>query len=106
MNVLQTEICQCQAIKKYLVSTYTDEYRNIHIVLDRKIFIQDIFDMVIVQGVNYGQKQEPVQSSILINCSSVNDGLTVGQLRNFLLCNHMAQILKQSRWVLFMAIQK
>ena len=96
MNVLHTEICQCQAIQKYLASSYMDEYGNIHIALNRKIFIKDIFGMVFQQGVNYGQKQGPVESHAVINCNSVNDELNVGQLRNILLCNHMAQVLKQN----------
>ena len=95
--MLHTEICQCQAIKKYLASSYIDQYRNIHFVLNRHIFIKDIFHVVIAQGVNYGQKQEPEQCNVFINCCSIDDELTVGKLRNVLLCNHLAQVLTQNR---------
>ena len=96
VNVLHTEICQCQAIQKYLASSFMDEYGNVHVALNRKVFIKDIFGMVFQQGINYGQKQGPVESHALINCSSVNDELNVGQLRDILLCNHMTQVLKQN----------
>lgn len=74
-----------------------DEYENIHFVLDRKTFINDIFNMVITKGVKYGENSEPVQGHVLINCSASNDQDTIGHLRNILLCNHMAQILKLNR---------
>lgn len=96
--MVQTEISQCQAIKKYMASSFVDEYSNIHIILDRKTFIKEIFGIVISQGVSYGQKQETQQSSILIKCSFVDDEFTVGQLRNILLSNHIAQVLKESRY--------
>jgi arginyl-tRNA synthetase len=92
-------ICHCQPIKKYSASSYVDEYGSIHIILNRKIFIEDIFEMVIQQGVNYGQKQKPIEGYVLINCNSVDGELNLGQLRNILLSNHTAQVLKQNGWV-------
>ena len=99
MNVLIAEISQCEAINKYLESSFADKYGNIHFVLDRKIFLKDIFKIVIQKGVNFGQKSGPDQGVILVNCSSSHDQGTVGHLRNILICNHMAQILKHNRWV-------
>ena len=78
-------------------SSFVDEYGNIHFVLDRKNFTNDIFNVVITKGEKYGGESEPAQGHVLINCCASNDQDTIGHLRNILLCNHMAEILKQNR---------
>ena len=97
MNLLHAALYDYDATKRYLSSSYVDEYRNIHIVLNRMTFIKDIFDMVITQDRKYGEKKEAQDNNILINCTLSRDELTVGQLRNILLCCHMGQVLKQNR---------
>ncbi|XP_028414459.1 uncharacterized protein LOC114537597 [Dendronephthya gigantea] len=97
---LHTKMNQCQAIKKYLASSCIDQYKSIHIALDRVTFMKDSFEIISAQGDLYGQSKETDQGKIIINYNDVkiDNGLNMEQLRSVLLCNLVAQVLGQKKF--------
>lgn len=98
---------KCQAIKKYLASSYIDQYKSIHIALNRVTFIQDTFEIISAQGGNYGQTKKTNHGKIVICYNDVKfddglHGMSTEQLRSILLCNLMAQVLRQKKYVFCM----